>query len=135
MVNKAAAPSTSPGHVVLTLIFEREGLKWVGTCEELGTSTYARTLKQCRRELEDLVADHLNLLEEEDERERFFEKWGIEVHPLKKPPKEFAIHVSAPTGDRLLKRPVAPSSPPFLLPMSFLLPPEGRRRKHVLAGL
>ena len=55
--------ATTAGYAMLTLVFEREGYKWVGTCEELGTSTYARTLKQCQRELDDLVTEHLNLLD------------------------------------------------------------------------
>ena len=135
MSKSADAPSASSGYVVLTLVFEREGRKWVGTCEEMGTSTYARTLAQCRRELEALVADHLNLLEEEGERENFFEKWGIAVYPIRLPRREFDIHVSAETGDRLLKRPDAPSSPPFLLSMSFPLPAGRRAPKQALATL
>ncbi|MCI0440063.1 MAG: hypothetical protein L0177_13180 [Chloroflexi bacterium] len=68
------------GYVVLTLQFEKEGGKWIGTCLELGTSTFARTLRQSKAEIEELVSDHLDLLEESGERQRFFEKWGIEMH-------------------------------------------------------
>ena len=66
------------GYVTLTLSFEQEGSEWVGTCLELGTSTFADTLEECQVELEELVTDHLDVLEEVCERERFFEEWGIE---------------------------------------------------------
>ena len=85
--------STSNGYVMLTLVSAREGNKWVGTCEELSTSTYARTLKQCNRDLDALVVEHLDLLEEEGERERFFKRWGIEIQPTKAP-KDSTFHVS-----------------------------------------
>ena len=42
------------GYVTLTLSFEREGNKWVGTCLELGTSTFTRTLKQTQIDLKAL---------------------------------------------------------------------------------
>ena len=62
------------GYVTLTLTYERGGNQWVGICLELGTSTYSRTLKQCQLELEELVVDHLNVLEEIGERESFFDE-------------------------------------------------------------
>ena len=67
------------GHVMLTLRFEREDKNWVGTCVELGTSTFARSLPKVQEELHELVADHLNALEEVGERERFVEKHRIEI--------------------------------------------------------
>ena len=78
------------GYVTLTLNFEREGSEWVGTCLELGTSTFAGTLEDCQAELEDLVTDHLDVLEEVGERERFFEEWGIDVH-TDEVPAEFTM--------------------------------------------
>ena len=68
------------GYVTLTLSFEQEGSDWVGTCPELGTSTFADTLAECQAELEELVTEHLDVLDEVGERERFFEEWGIDVH-------------------------------------------------------
>ena len=59
------------GYVHLTLRFHVEGTNWVGVCVELGTSTFAQTLAGCRSELEELVTDHLEVLEEIGERERF----------------------------------------------------------------
>ena len=80
-----------PGYVHLTLRFHLEGTEWVGVCVELGTSTFARTLAKCRNELEELVTDHLEVLEDIGERERFFEEWGVETHPSPVPPGEFTI--------------------------------------------
>ena len=79
------------GHVVLTLAFEREGNKWVGTCIELGTSTFSRTLRQTQDDLRKLVVEHLNLLEQHGERESFFKQWGIELQPTKEPAKDIVI--------------------------------------------
>ena len=126
-------PQTPVGYVILTLIFEREGHKWVGTCEELGTSTYARTLKQCQRELEELVSEHLNLLEEEGEREKFFARWGIEIHQTKAP-REITFRVSGSSMPRFFDEPAAPSRPPFLLPRLFPILPENPNRVRKLAG-
>ena len=50
------------GYVHLTLRFHLEGTEWVGVCVELGTSTFAQTLAECRNELEELVTDHLEVL-------------------------------------------------------------------------
>ncbi len=36
----------SEGYVILTLKYEREGNKWIGTCHELSTRTFARTLRR-----------------------------------------------------------------------------------------
>ena len=68
------------GYVTLTLSFEQEGSEWVGTFLEMGTRTFADTLERCQAELEVLVTDHLDVLEEVGERDRFFEEWGIDVH-------------------------------------------------------
>ena len=74
-------PDAVGGYVILTLKYEREGNKWVGTCHELGTSTFARTLKRCQQELTELVSEHLDVLEQVGQRERFFRDWEIEVYP------------------------------------------------------
>ena len=87
----------SGGYVVLTLRFGREGKKWVGTCLELGTSTYARTLGQTEKSLDKLIIEHMNLLEEAGEREQFFQEWGIQVHKTRPDTPEFVIRDRAPT--------------------------------------
>ena len=83
-------------YVKLTLMFEREGNKWVATCLELGTSTYGRTLERVEESIRRLVIEHLDLLEEAQERQRFFEEHGIVLHSHADPPLlEFRIPVPA----------------------------------------
>ena len=82
---------TVAGYVELTLKFEREGSKWVGTCLELGASTYARTLEKVHENLLKLVPEHLDLLEEAGERDRFFDEHGIKFHLAKPKPREVRI--------------------------------------------
>jgi len=43
------------GFVILTLSFRQDGRRWTGECLELGTATYARTLKQTRDELARII--------------------------------------------------------------------------------
>ena len=69
------------GCVTLTLRFTREDNKWVGVCVELGTSTFGSDFERVTADLEKLVTEHLNLLEEAGERERFFVENGIEENP------------------------------------------------------
>ena len=106
------------GYVTLTLSFEQEGSEWVGVCLELGTSTFADTLEECQEELRELVADHLDVLGEIGERERFFEEWGIEVHTDDKIPSEFTIRGSGDSWNRLFER-SAGTCGPFLQPRVF----------------
>ena len=113
--------ATAVGYVVLTLTFERDGNRWVGTCEELSTSTYAKTLKQCQRELRDLVIEHLNLLEEAGEREKFFDRWKIEIHPTSSP-HEITFRLSGPHSPRFLQESSGAGKPPFLRPSVFRIP-------------
>ena len=89
------------GYVQFTLRFEREGSKWVGTCLDLGTSTYGRTLDQVHDALKKLVLEHLDLLEEAEERVRFFEEHGIKVHPTK--PESHEISIPGPWADPSLE--------------------------------
>ena len=83
--------------VVLHYQFTREGNKWVGTCLELGTSTYARSKRKTAEALYELVLEHLNLLEESGERPRFFDEWGIK---LLIPPEEQDPSAAQPEADK-----------------------------------
>ena len=65
------------GFLVLTLVFRQEGKVWTGECRELGTATYGRSLRRTHDELLEMVKDHLSVLEEVGERERFFQEHGI----------------------------------------------------------
>ena len=82
------------GYVELTLKYEREGTQWVGTCLELGTSTYGKVLSRVQGDLEKLVPEHLNLLEQAGERIRFFDEHGIQFHVEIPEPQEFMIPVT-----------------------------------------
>ena len=62
---------TQPTMVGLTMRYEREDDRWVGVCEELGTSTYDADLET--------VLHELNALETDGERERVFNRYGIET--------------------------------------------------------
>ena len=86
------------GYVELTFMFEREGNKWVGTCLELGTSTYGRNLERVEESIHRLAVEHLNLLEEAEERERFFRKHGIAFHPAKPKPRSREVRFRVPAG-------------------------------------
>ena len=102
-------------YMTVTLSFAREGNKWVGGCLELGTSTFARTLKACREELQELVADHLNVMEEVGERARFFEDWGITLQPTEKVPAQFTVRGSGDSWNKLFQDTID-SNGPFLVP-------------------
>jgi hypothetical protein len=72
------------GYISLTLKFYREQGRWVGECQELGTSTYGRSLPETKKQLVELVGLHINTLEDVGERQRFFKENGIKFH-LNKP--------------------------------------------------
>ena len=107
------------GHIVLTLSFEREDGQWVGTCLELGTSTFAKDIEKAQEELHELIFLHLDTLEEEGERGRFFDERGIEIH--------WESHTA--DEEISLRLPVGPSKPglplrkaPFFQPHIFPVP-------------
>ena len=110
---------TPLGYVTLTFSFEKEKEDWVGVCLELGTSTFADTFERCQLELEELVSDHLIVLEEIGERERFFEEWAIPIH-TDEVPQEHTIRGSGDSWVRLFKQPSATAGP-FLQPRVFLV--------------
>lgn len=84
---------TIAGYVVLTCKYHREGKQWVGVCEELGTSTFAPTIEESQKELQELVILHLNTLEKVGERERFFTENNIRLRAVK-PKEPVAIRIS-----------------------------------------
>lgn len=89
------------GYVVLTLEFSKEGNRWTGYCEELGTATFGRSLPEADRRLREAVLLHLNTLEDVGERERFFKEHGIEFHSTR--PRN--ITVSIATRNKVFIRP------------------------------
>lgn len=71
------------GYVLLTFRFHEEGNRWVGLCEDLGTSTFGDTLDEVKEALADLVGLHLNELEAVNERPRFFREHKIPFYRKK----------------------------------------------------
>lgn len=126
-----AAPA---GFITLTFAFQREGRTWVGTCEELGTSAYGRTLERANEELEDLVLLHLNTLEQEGERERFFRENSIPFY-TDKPPTKVEVSPSTVTdfnGQEGGLRYLLPRTVPIPFPR---LPMNQRRRSTARKAL
>jgi predicted RNase H-like HicB family nuclease len=72
-----------PIYIVFTLKFRKEGRRWVALCEELGTSTYAFTLREAEKRISEAVSCHLNTLEEVGERARFFSENNIRMVHVK----------------------------------------------------
>ena len=81
-------------YIVVTLKFRKEGKKWVAFCEELGTSTFAYSLKKAEERIKEAVVLHLNTLEDVGERERFFKENNIILHQHK--PKRNELNMSPP---------------------------------------
>jgi predicted RNase H-like HicB family nuclease len=82
------------GFIVLTFKFRKEGNKWTAFCEELGTSTFGRSIPEAHKKLKEAVLLHLDALEEVGERERFFVEHNIPFHSHK--PKKSEIKISGP---------------------------------------
>lgn len=82
-MNDAQKQNARIGYVQLTLHFaQEEDGSWTGECVELGTATFGDSLVQVRIELGELIGEHLHLLEEHNERERFFKQFNIEIVPF-----------------------------------------------------
>jgi len=62
------------GYIVVTFKFRREGNKWSALCEELGTSTFGRSIPEAHKRLKEAVLLHLDALGEAGERERFLQR-------------------------------------------------------------
>jgi predicted RNase H-like HicB family nuclease len=91
------------GYIIITFSFHKEGNRWVGRCNELTPSAFARTLKEAEERLKKLVQLHLNGLEDLGERERFFRENGITFYTNK--PKLKNISVTAPLDKKTFVQP------------------------------
>lgn len=90
-------------YIVLTIAFEREGDLWLASCEELGTAIQAKTLDEATESIHEAVVFHLNALEEENQREKFFEENGITVFAAKPPTTiQKTVRVSIPENSQIL---------------------------------
>ena len=115
------------GYVELTFMFEREGNKWVGTCLELGTSTYERTLERVEESIYQLATEHLDLLEEAQEREQFFRKHDITFHPVKPRLRSREVRLRVPAN-------LDPTRRRFFQPLVIGVPSATRHVAKVAAG-
>ena len=69
------------GYILVTVEFKREkDGQWSAVCRELGTAACGDSFEEAAEAIHDLLALHLNALEEHGERERFFKKHGITLH-------------------------------------------------------
>jgi predicted RNase H-like HicB family nuclease len=84
-------------YVVVTHKFYKEKGRWIAYCEELGTSTFGRSLPEAKRRLEEAVVCHINTLEDVWERERFFRDYNIPVYPTRPTNK---INISFPATSK-----------------------------------
>jgi len=91
------------GYIILTHKFYREGRKWVALCDELGTSTFGRTLIEADERLQEAIWCHLNTLEDVGERERFFKDHKIQFYRTR-PTQEIQIRVSADSDEFIRPR-------------------------------
>jgi len=84
------AKLTVIGYVELTLELAKEGNKWTARCLELGTAGYGDNPHEAMEVIDDLVALHLNALEDVAALKAFFKRHGIVLHkgrPSRKPRK------------------------------------------------
>lgn len=78
------------GYVVLTLKFQKLAKRWTACCEELGTTTFGRSLPEADKRIKEAVLLHLNTLEDVGERKRFFKEHNIKFHQTK-PRKDITV--------------------------------------------
>ncbi len=79
-------------YIILTCKYNKEGNKWIGIAEELGTSTFGRTLDEAKARLEEAVELHLSTLEQVGERARFFAENKISIYHTR-PRKRISISI------------------------------------------
>jgi predicted RNase H-like HicB family nuclease len=90
------------GFIVLTFQFHKEGKKWVALCEELGTSTFGRSIQESEKKLEEAVELHLDTLDEVGECELFFKEHNIIVQHLR---PQADINIRIPLDKSVYSRP------------------------------
>ena len=95
-------PQPLIGSVELTLTVTKEGDQYSAICNELGTATYADTLREAVSELRELVGLHLRGLEEEGIAEEFFRENGIEILAMPPISTERKIHIGGGTFPEIL---------------------------------
>ena len=88
------------GYIIVRTEFKQEAGKWVGTCPELGTSTYGASLEEVQEALQEMMVLQLNALEETGQRARFFREHKIRLYREKSAPH--VRRVELPVDDNVL---------------------------------
>lgn len=73
---------------MVTIKFSKEGKNWVAICEELGTSTFGRSIEEAKRRIKEAIELHLNTLEDVGERDNFFREHKIKFYEAMPPKRE-----------------------------------------------
>jgi predicted RNase H-like HicB family nuclease len=82
------------GYLILTYEFHKEKKTWVGICQELGTSTFGRSLPEVEDKLNEAVDLQVETLIDIGEIEQFLKERKIQVIGLK-PSKDTKFNISA----------------------------------------
>jgi len=82
------------GYIILTIKFNKEGKNWVAYCEELGTSTFGRSIEEAKKRIKEAIELHLNTLEDVGELDRFFGEHKIRFYESMPPQEEFKCSFS-----------------------------------------
>ncbi len=70
---------------LLTIDIQQEDNTWIGTCIELGTSTYADSVEQLRNEMSDAVSLQLNEMVRLGYITEYLQEQGVTEMPIPKP--------------------------------------------------
>lgn len=95
-------------YIILNGKFRKEGRRWVARCDELGTSTFGRSIREADEHLKEAILCHLNTLGDVGERERFFKENNIIFHKIK--PKH-NIDINTSMSDDTFLRPIVQRIP------------------------
>lgn len=64
-------------------------------CKELGVSTWADNLREAQRELMALIAEYLEMLEDQGARGEIFDRFGVKIHALPRASRDVTCAVTA----------------------------------------
>ena len=91
-------------YIKVTVIFQQESDgRWTAECQELGTATFGNSLEEAREFIKEAIELHLNSLERNGQRERFFQENGI-VLIKDKPPQNVDIE-NVPVNRHIFAQP------------------------------
>jgi len=83
------------GYIELTVRFAKEGDQWAAECLELGTAACGDSLEEAKEVISDLIALHLNALEDVGTCAKFLQDHGVKFHRVKPKPTRFRVPVGS----------------------------------------